>query len=355
MMRFFSTPALPRSRSKRPGHRSGKSTALLAAALMAATPGLSQTGDQISVQNRNLFPSELFPSIETHSSAEVLLAGMQALYPKRVLRGEAGEENGEPAPARVLPLATGGLYIRVYRLESALAEIERNLPAHTLFVDLRYADSDLQSALRLGSLLAAKEEVLLEAVGRYPSTNGSTALRAVPSGLRNSERPVFILTNGQTSGPVEAVLHELKDSGAVISVGRPTAGGTGSYRPIGSVPDYRVLEGEIRPAGGPSLIESGFQPAILIPGNPPRDREVYALLDEGADLDSLVSPAVAKSRYDEASLVRDFDQGLPRQLSGRSGGPDEGSEPAEPAVDLDLQRAVQIFQALQALGRIPPA
>jgi hypothetical protein len=109
-----------------------------------------------------------------------------------------------------------------------------------------------------------------------------------------------------------------------------------------------------------SPIGSRTAPDVLVPVTAEEIATALDAIRSGADLASLASPEIAKSRFDEASLVRRHN-GTEEPVPTRSAdsapstvqADDEtaGDETSPTPPDLMLQRAVQILQGLRALGR----
>jgi|GEM_PF-1732422 len=76
-------------------------------------------------------------------------------------------------------------------------------------------------------------------------------------------------------------------------------------------------------------------------------------IETGADLASLALPEIAKRRFDEAALVRRHSgtNDPASALNGPVEAETDDAAPVAPTPDLMLQRAVQILQGLEALGR----
>ncbi len=104
---------------------------------------------------------------------------------------------------------------------------------------------------------------------------------------------------------------------------------------------------------GPAV--PGLAVDITVAASPDADRRAAAALAAGAPPASLLNRQPAKTRYDEAALLRDYTDQPPPEISGTDGGGSDaqaGSEPLPPA-DAVLQRAQDIHRALLALKRIP--
>lgn len=299
-----------------------------------------------------LFPSEFFPGLEEISSEELILAGLSTLYPNRILAEPPQIEVPEPSPPIIRELGSSGSYIRVRNLTDALPVIEESLARPLLVLDFRFLTADLESTIKLGSLLARKNNLTLKTVADYLSAENDSPesnLVIESAGLRKAGQTIFTLSNHETRGPIEALLAELKAGDDIISVGSPSAGGTASFKPFPNLDSYYLIDGEIRPSDNRSLVGSGFVPQVEVTVAPDDDRLAYSALREGVDLDDLVEVRVRKPRFDEARLLRERN-GEPSPNNDQTGAPEDISELPHDAI---LQHALQIVKALQALGRIP--
>lgn len=107
------------------------------------------------------------------------------------------------------------------------------------------------------------------------------------------------------------------------------------------------------PRGGLTLGVEGSRPRPLVVVAQPADtdRRAYAALAHGMPVTALIGGKLDKERYDESSLVRDFENGA--AAPGPPAAPDPSAAPvvekAPVLTDRVLQRAVHLHQALQAL------
>jgi hypothetical protein len=95
---------------------------------------------------------------------------------------------------------------------------------------------------------------------------------------------------------------------------------------------------------------------IQVKTDPESDRRAYEALAAGAAPDTLISGKIEKERFDEATLVQEFNNGNPDAEPPLAPDPTATKEPEEkapaaPLVDRVLQRAVHLHQALIALRR----
>lgn len=107
------------------------------------------------------------------------------------------------------------------------------------------------------------------------------------------------------------------------------------------------------PAGIVTLGIQDSQPApMLVVAQPAEvDRRAYDAWSESMPLATLLTGKIGKERYDEASLVREFENGVAAPAPPPA--PDPTGKPASETVpvltDRVLQRAVHLHRALQAL------
>jgi len=105
-------------------------------------------------------------------------------------------------------------------------------------------------------------------------------------------------------------------------------------------------------------------PKVVVKAEAAADRAAYAALEAGTVIASLISGKVEKERYDEASLVEEFNNGnLDAEpppapdptppAPGKTEVTKAGDDPVKPALPTDrvLQRAVHLHRALLALKR----
>ena len=194
------------------------------------------------------------------------------------------------ATPEVVELGDGLGYVRVRALSTVAETLHATLPqGRALVLDLRFAQASVEDPAALGSLLAT----------------------------RRGPGPLYILVSPQTPE---------------------------SFR----VPLSRL------PAGALTLgiLDSKPSPRLVIDQPPEADRRAYEALDAGQPLESLLSGKIEKERFDEATLVKEFENGNPYAEPPPSpdpaaAKPAESKEPA--ATDRVLQRAIHLHRALAAL------
>ncbi len=328
--------------------------AFLPAVLAAAgepLPAATAEGEEVREirdlwSNPAIFHPEFFPEAGTLTYEDLFLAGLASRFPNRVHREPPEIEPGASREPHVADLFDGLVYVRVRNLETALPVLEERLAQSALVIDLRNVHAEREAVLELGALLALNERANLALIEFSGSETGELRTMRLPlesSRARRPLQPVFVLTNGRTAGPIEALLAELQAGGQIISVGMATAGKTGSFHRVLDDPALYVLSGELRPASGGSLLESGFVPAVRLDVPDGDDRRAYRALEEGKPLEKLIS-AAADTGDPHAGPARLED--LVTEETPHP--PDEDSE----IVDSVLQRAYFIAVALQSMGKI---
>lgn len=134
--------------------------------------------------------------------------------------------------------------------------------------------------------------------------------------LRPDKSPLFLLVSPDTPAPLAAALASLPRGALTL--------GVDSSQP---------------------------KPVVVVAQTADADRRAYDAADSGTTLESLITGRIGKERYDEASLVREFEAGVHNPAPPPS--PDVTNRPATekaPApTDRVLQRAVHLHRAQLAL------
>ncbi len=172
--------------------------------------------------------------------------------------------------------------------------------------------ADLPAALNAGRALVVDL--------RYATADADTAgafLRAVSA--RTTKQPLFVLVSPQSPADILP---------ALLPPGVFTLG----------------------------VADSRPQPAVIVAQTAAADRTAYDALAAGTKLDDLISGKIEKERFDEASLVKEFQNG------NHNAEPPPEPEPGQPAatrptppLDRVLQRAVHLHRALLAWRPAAPA
>jgi len=147
-----------------------------------------------------------------------------------------------------------------------------------------------------------------------------------------------ILCNQKTGGPFEAVLHQLQKTGRVFLVGGQTEGRTGFYR-THNPPEAWILEGEVRPGTGTSLVGAGVQPRVTVPIDLRSDYVDYHLYEAGTNPEVLLRPTF-EDRPKTAPRRPETDENGETETDGSDNGP---------RTDVILKRGFEIVTALQTI------
>ncbi|MBX3736441.1 MAG: hypothetical protein KF715_07130 [Candidatus Didemnitutus sp.] len=185
-------------------------------------------------------------------------------------------------------LGEGLGYIRVQRITESLDLLSRTLPRGTALV------LDL----------------------RYTSaTDGDAAALAGALAQRTGGAPLFVLVSPQTPAALTPVL--LKTSAVTLGVD-----------------------------------ESLPAPAVVVAQSVDADRRAYDAFAGGMPLETLIAGKIEKERFDEASLVKEFEHGNPNAAPPPEPDPTKPAPEKAPVLtDRVLQRAVHLHRALAALKR----
>ncbi len=202
-------------------------------------------------------------------------------------------------------LAEGISYIRIRNIEQSLSILHSHLSQKAVVIDLRFVTSNPESIKALGSLLSINSRPL------------------------SSTKAILVLCNRETSAPLGELLQNLQNEGSIIA--------------IGSSPHA-----------------TNFTPKLSVNVLPEEDSKAYQALLEESELDSLINENVIKDRYDEARLIKDFqnNKGLIDSKPLRESKPDSPADeivikPAPPPLTDDiLQRAYFLIKALEGLGKL---
>lgn len=291
------------------------------------------------------FSPELFPGLAGKSEAEIRLAGVAALNPGRLVKGEP------KAPKTVVPesrktryagLPRGGAYLRVYTLdtESVLDRVGRS----ALVVDCRYlatAPTDTDACAAFAAALAGSPATV-SVKGDYPPVSPLPEIKPAPAGTKKF--PVLVLVNAETSGPLEAMLASLQSAGKIHLVGGRTAGRTATYAAFAGGAGWWAVSGEILPAPGVSLVGLGAEPKFPVKVAPEDEFLGWQLVERGSPLSAvLLHDALGKTESAAPAKNGDVKKGGETPAA-------KSSDLPRTAVDPALQRAQDVIAALQVLG-----
>lgn len=323
----------------------------LAACLSSFVHATDNAGTARSLQelwnDPAVFLPEFFPERGDLSLEEILIDGLEARFPNRVYREEPALSSGPEREPRVETLMPGVVYLRIYHLGAALPALRERIDGHTLVIDLRNVQAGREDVLEFGRIVTVNETVRISLTEHSGPENSGTGEREIPietAGLRRPLQPVFVLTNRETAGPLEVLLAELKNKGQIVSIGTPTSGRTGRFRQVRDDPAMYVLSGELRPASGESLLDTGFVPSVTVDVTPEADRKAYDALENGESLETLLATETSDDRETDPPDLGD--------LLDDDGNGDGGPEADEGDEDVILQRAYHIVTALRSIGKI---
>lgn len=189
-------------------------------------------------------------------------------------------------------LGSGLAYLRLHSLAASETALRKTVPgAGALVLDLRY--------------IATSEE-------------SPDALRAALAD-RSGSAPLFILVSPSTPSAIAQAVIE-----------SPT-------------PAYTLGLAGSRPT-----------PKVVVQTDAATDRQAYDALETGTAPMKLISGKIEKERFDEATLVQEFNNGNPNAEPPPAPDPTApltagAKTPVVPLVDRVLQRAVHLHQALLAI------
>jgi len=106
------------------------------------------------------------------------------------------------------------------------------------------------------------------------------------------------------------------------------------------------------PAVTLGVAESLPVPAVIVGQTVDLDRRAYDAYDTGTPLTTLITGKIEKERFDEASLVKEFEHGNPNAAPPAEPDPTKPAPDKAPVLtDRVLQRAMHLHRALAALKR----
>lgn len=286
------------------------------------------------------FPPELFPGLAGKSESDIRLAGIAALNPDRLVRGEP------KLPVRPVPemrktlhavLPRGGDYLRVYTLDTEAVAARAGRGA--LVVDCRYLSTASTETDACAAFVAALAGVapIVTVRGDHPPATPTPAAPAAPAA---EVAPVLVMVNAETTGPLEAMLAAAQAEGRLMLVGATTGGKTAVYKPLAGESGWWAISGEILPASGGSLVGVGVTPKFPVKVSPEDEFLAWQIVERGAPL---------------ASVLQRDSLGKTESAAPAKPGEKPAEKPADPAhaaaIDPAMQRAQDVLAALQVLGR----
>jgi hypothetical protein len=270
------------------------------------------------------------------------------------------ESNGLPAETAQVVSKTKLLddslvYVRVSRVADGLAQAIHDAcsqlaPSNRLkglVLDLRYAGgSSYAAAVEAANLFSKSERPLLD------WGQGVVKSKATENAI---EAPVALLINRQTARAAEALAGVMREMGAGLLLGNPTAGEAmiAEEFTLTNGQHLRVATQPVRLADGTSLPMQGLKPDISVEVSPQDEQAYY--LDAYAILPRTNLQAVASNspgegsrpasqvRFNEARLVREHKDGVMAIV-------DQATARAEPEIPLVqdpvLARALDVLKGL---------
>ena len=285
-----------------------------------------------------------------------------ALRPRVALVGNSTNVNGasEAAVLSKALLMDGPIaYLRVAKTDASLPQAVREacrLMSATnklsgVVLDVRYSDgNDYAAAANTVDLFLKQERKLLDWGDGMASSKEKTDALALP---------VAILVNHETSGAPEALAAALRETGAGLVVGSPTAGQAmiAQEYPLKNGDRLRIATSPVRLGDGTPLSHEGIKPDIAVEVSPQDERAYYleglkgtvsanSMAASGAS--SATQPSstnrVRRPKFNEAELVRERKEGFLGDLETAPGdtGPDERPTVHDPA----LARALDVLKGL---------
>lgn len=298
------------------------------------------------------------------SAVEGLLAGLRG---RVVLVTETNlpvAQTNTPLVSKTNLLEGDIAYVRVGRvadgLAGAVSAAYQTLSASNklkgLVLDLRFADGeDFAAAVAVADLFIAKERPLLDwGRGAVKSTEKQNALTL----------PVAVLINRETTGAAEALAAVMREVGAGLLLGGPTAG-AGMVMSDYPLPDgqwLRIASAPVKLGDGTALSAQGVKPDIEVKVGLGDERihlrDAYGLVAKPVVRSGAISNAPAgtnttgrRQRITEADLVRERREG--RSLEEFT--PARDREPLKPQIsDPALARAVDLLKGLAVVRRSQP-
>jgi hypothetical protein len=335
-------------------------TALLAIAGQGSLPA----------QTNGAAPSfqEVYDLIRQHargvSDAELNRAAVQglltALGPKVSLVTDDSPSKstaGEQALTKTTLFDGDLAYLRIARVDDDLAKsvsaayqaLKSTNKIAGIVLDLRYADgSDYAAAAATADLFVSKSQPLLNlGKGVVSSHEKSDAIAA----------PVGVLVNHETAGAAEALAALVRETGAGLILGSPTAGQAMITQdfPLKNGEQLRIASAPITMGDGSSLSAQGIKPDIDVTVSERAERAFYAdaflvVPDtngiagvSGTNQPNADNQSSQYVRFNEAELVREHKAGEnpEEQMAKRP------PEPQVPVVsDPALARALDLLRGL---------
>ncbi|HWD91599.1 MAG TPA: S41 family peptidase [Verrucomicrobiae bacterium] len=242
-------------------------------------------------------------------------------------------------------------YLRIARVDEGLARAVRDAyqqlkstnKVSGIVLDLRYADgAGYPAAAAVADLFASKSQPLLnEGKGMISSHEKKDAITT----------PVAVLVNHETAGAPEALAAMIRETGAGLILGSPTAGAAMLMQeyPLKDGERLRIASAPITLGDGTPLPAQGLKPDIDVTVSEKAERAFYAdafrvvpdaKQATGASATNVTPPYY---RLNEAELVREHKAGENPEEQTAARPP----EPQAPVVsDPALARALDLLKGL---------
>ena len=320
----------------------------------AAAPDFKEVYELVGAHVSGLSETEL-----NRMAVDALIA---ALRPRVALTSGSTNVNGlSEAPVLSKALLMDGpiAYLRVAKTDASLPQAVREAcrlmsatnKLNGVVLDVRYSDgNDYAAAANTVDLFLKQERKLLDwGDGVVSSKEKSDAL-----GL-----PVAILVNHETSGAPEALAAALREAGAGLIVGSPTAGQATIFQeyPLKNGDRLRIATSPVRLGDGSPLAPEGVKPDIAVDVSPQDERTYFldgfkeissANLPSGSRVSPGTQPSstnrVRRPKFNEAELVRERKEGFVGDVETATG--DTGLDDKPTVHDPALARALDVLKGL---------
>jgi carboxyl-terminal processing protease len=170
--------------------------------------------------------------------------------------------------------------------------------------------------------------------------------------------PLVVLVNGETRGAAEVLAAALRDAGAGLIIGNPTAGEAMTFKefPLRNGEWLRIATTLVKSGNGPAIRSGGLQPDIAVTVNPDDERAFFENPYVSPARSNNDNPELATNHLlplvdytSEADLVRE------KQRSGSAGKnspPARAGESPKPVMrDPVLTRAVDLIKGLAVMRK----
>lgn len=276
-------------------------------------------------------------SLVTNEAPENSRAGVRPVNQARIFEGDIA-------------------YVRIARVDPGLAgairesyqQLSSTNHVNGIVLDLRYTDgTDYGAAAAAVDLFVNKKQPLLNWKGGVLSSRENSDAIAIP---------VAALVNHATAGASEALAAMLREAGAGLILGSPTAGAAMVTQdfPLKNGMQLRIASAPITLADGSSLPSSGIKPDIDVTMSEQQERAFYAdeflvvpntnhVAGASTNLEGGTNESADHVPFNEAELVREHQAGEnPEEQTAK-----RPPEPKVPVIsDPTLARALDLLKGL---------